>query len=149
MKYGIIWGNSSNSKRIFTLQKKIIRIMAGAKPRNLCRSLFKKLGILPLPCGYIFSLMNSIVNNLELFQTNSAIHSVNTRNKNHLHRPVANFSCFQKGAYYADIKIFNSLPPSLKTISDKKEKFKVALKRYLNTHTFYSVEEFLQFKKDL
>jgi hypothetical protein len=45
-KYGIILGgNSSHSKRIFTLQKKIVRIMAGTKPRNLCRSLFKKLEI--------------------------------------------------------------------------------------------------------
>jgi len=31
IKYGIIlWGNSSNSGRMFTLQKKNIRIMAGA-----------------------------------------------------------------------------------------------------------------------
>jgi hypothetical protein len=60
-------------KKIFTLQKKIIRIMAGAKPRNLCTSLFKTLEILPLPYKYIFSLMNFIINNLELFQTNSTI----------------------------------------------------------------------------
>jgi hypothetical protein len=31
--YGIIfWGNSSNSRKIFTLQKRIIRIMEGAYP---------------------------------------------------------------------------------------------------------------------
>jgi len=49
MKYGIIfWGNSSNSKMTFTLQKKVIRIMAGVKPRNSCRSLFKRSDILPL-----------------------------------------------------------------------------------------------------
>jgi hypothetical protein len=77
----------------------------------------------------IFSLMNFIVNNLEVFQTNSAIHSVNTRNKNHLHRSVAILSCFQKGAHYAGIKVFSSLPPSLKkTILDKEETFKVELK---------------------
>jgi hypothetical protein len=29
---------------------------------------------------------------------------------------------------------------------NKKEEFKVALKRYLNTYSFYSVEEFLMFK---
>jgi hypothetical protein len=134
MKYGIIFGgNSFNSKRIFTLQKKIIRIMDGAKPVNLCSSVFKKVGIVPLPCEYIFSLLNFFVNNLKLFRTNSTTHSVNTRNKNHRHRPVPNLSCFQKGAYYAGIKIFNSLPPSLKTISERNEKFKVALKRYLNT----------------
>jgi hypothetical protein len=69
MKCGIIfWGNLSSSKRIFTLQKKIIRIMAGAKPRNSCRSLFKELEILPLPCEYIFSLMNFIINNPEIFR---------------------------------------------------------------------------------
>jgi hypothetical protein len=68
---------------------------------------------------------------------------------NNLHRPIANLSCFQKSAYCADIKIFNSLPPSLKTVLDKKDKIKVALKRYLNAHSFYSVDEFLQFKKDL
>jgi hypothetical protein len=50
-------------------------------------------------------LMNFIVNNQEHFQTNSAIHNVNTRNKNQLHRPICNLSCFQKSAYYAGIKI--------------------------------------------
>jgi hypothetical protein len=90
--------------------------------------------------------MDLIVNNLELFQTNSTMHSVNTRNKNHLHRPIAILSCFQKNAYYACIKILSILPPSLKTILDKKEKFKAALKRYQKTLTFYSVDEFLQFK---
>jgi len=40
--YGtIFWGNSSNSKKIFTLQKRIIRIMVGAHPRTSCRRLFK------------------------------------------------------------------------------------------------------------
>jgi hypothetical protein len=88
--------------------------------------------------------MNFTVNNLELFQTNSTFHSVTTRNKNHFHRPlIANLSSFQKGAHYAGIRIFNSLPPSLKTILDK-ETFKVASERYLNTCTFYSVDEFLQ-----
>jgi hypothetical protein len=97
-------GNSFNIKRILTLQKKIIRIMAGSKPRNSCRNPFKKLKMLPLPCECIFSLMNFIVNNLERFQTNSTKRSLNTRNINLLHRPVANFSRFQKGVYYASIK---------------------------------------------
>jgi hypothetical protein len=31
---------------------------------------------------------------------------------------------------------------------NKKAQFKVALKRYLNTHSFYSVEKFLTFIND-
>jgi len=38
----IIWGNSTNSGKIYTLQKKTIRIMAGTQPRTSCRSLFKE-----------------------------------------------------------------------------------------------------------
>jgi hypothetical protein len=42
--YGIIWGgNSSNSRKIFTLQKRIIIILVGAHPRTSCRRLFKKI----------------------------------------------------------------------------------------------------------
>jgi len=44
IKCGIIFGgNSSNSGKIFTLQKKIVRIMADAQPRTSFRSLFKQL----------------------------------------------------------------------------------------------------------
>jgi hypothetical protein len=37
--------------------------MVGAHPGTPCRSLFKKLEILPVPCQYIFSLMNFLVDN--------------------------------------------------------------------------------------
>jgi IS1 family transposase len=121
IKYGIIFfGNSHNSKMIFTLLKTTFRIIAGVKSRNSCRNLFMRLEILPLPCKYMFTLMNFVVNNQEHFQTNSATHIVNTRNRNHLHRPSANLSCFQKSAYYAGIKIFNSLPSNLRSLINKK-----------------------------
>jgi hypothetical protein len=149
MKYRtIFWGNFPNSKMIFTLQKRTVRIIAGVKSRNSCRNLFMSLEILPLSCEYIFILMNSVVNNQGLFLTDSAIPSINTRNREHLHRPTANLSYFQKSAYYAGIKIFNSLPPNLRSVMNKRAPYKVALKRYLNTHSFYSVEEFQMLKND-
>jgi hypothetical protein len=67
--------------------------------------------------------------------TNSTIHTVNTMNKNQFHRSIASLSCFQKGAYYASIKIFNSLPSNITALIDKHAQFKVALKRYLITHS--------------
>ena len=97
IKYGIIiWVNSSNRGKIFTSQKKIIRITAGAQPRMSCRSLFKQLKILPVPCQYILPSINLIKNNQEIFQTNSSIHNTNTRNKYNLHRPNANLPCYKK-----------------------------------------------------
>jgi hypothetical protein len=38
MKYGVLfWGNSSDSKKVFTLQKKTVRIMVGVKSQNYLR----------------------------------------------------------------------------------------------------------------
>jgi hypothetical protein len=41
-----------------------------------------------------------------------------------------------------------TLPSNLRCLINKKAQFKVALKRYLNIHCFYSVEEFLMFRND-
>jgi hypothetical protein len=96
----ILWGNSSNSGKILTLQKTIVIIMAAAQPRTSCTSLFKQLEILPVTCQCILSLMSGIVNYHDIFHTNSSIHNNNTRNKHHLHRSNANLSCFQKKKKY-------------------------------------------------
>jgi len=55
---------------------------------------------------------------------------------------IAKLSCFQKSKYYAGIKIFNIVPPSVTNIKNDKTKFKVPLRKYLYTHSFYSVDEF-------
>jgi hypothetical protein len=113
IKYGrIFWSNSPNGGNIFTLQKKFLRIMAGAEPRTSCRSLFKKLEILPVPCQHTLSLMSFIINNQEISQTNSSIDNINTRNKHNLHKPNAKLSCFQRRKFHAGIKMFSSLPPT-------------------------------------
>jgi len=51
-------------------------------------------------------------------------------NECHLHRPNANLSSFQKSAFYADIKTFNSLPRSLTSLRNEKAQFKVTLRRW-------------------
>jgi hypothetical protein len=93
--------------------------------------------------------MNLIISNQEHFPTNSSVCNINTRIKRHLHRPNANLSCFQKSVLYAGIKIFNNIACSLKILKDEKAKFKVALRKYLNTHSFYSVNELFMCRDDL
>jgi hypothetical protein len=49
LTYGIIFGgNSSFSMHIFRIQKRIIRVISGLRPRDSCRDAFKDWGILPL-----------------------------------------------------------------------------------------------------
>jgi hypothetical protein len=127
--YGIIFGKIPTIVRRYSPYR-IIRIIVGAHPRTSCRRLFKKLDILTFPSQYIYSLMSFFIVNQEKFQTNLSVHNINTRNKHHPHRLVANLSCFQKGASNCGIRIFNSLPRSITDLKNEKTQFKVALKSF-------------------
>jgi hypothetical protein len=93
--------------------------------------------------------MNFIINNKEIFQTNSSVHNINIRNKHHLHRPNANLSCLKKNTFCAGFKIFNNLPPSVTILKNGNVKLKAALRKYLNTHSSYSVDKRIMCKYDL
>jgi hypothetical protein len=138
MIYGIIsWGNSSHSQKIFKIQKRAIRIIMGHKSRNSCRNLFKKLEILPIKSQYIFSLILFVVNNRDLFTINSENQSIQTRQM-----PMANLTIYQQGVHYSGVKIFNNLPLEIKNIVGNSKKFKQVFRKFLNTHSFYTLEEF-------
>jgi hypothetical protein len=66
-------------------------------------------------------------------------------NKLPMYRPLpqANLTIYQKGVHYAGIKIFNKLPIEIKNTCNNLKKFKVALRHFLNTHSFYTVDEYL------
>jgi len=67
----------------------------------------------------------------------------------YLHRPIANLSCFQKGATYSGIRIFNNLLQNITSLRNEKPQFKVALKNILRAHSFYSVDEFFACTDDI
>ena len=87
----------------------------------------------------ICSLMSFFVGNQDKFLTNSSVHSINTRNKHHLHRPIANLSCFQKGASYSGIRIFNNLPQNITSLRNEKPQFKVAIIFFFYMHTPFTL----------
>jgi len=81
ISYGLpFWGISPHSKRIFLMQKRIIRIMLGCRRLASCRILFKNLKILPLMSQYIFSIMMFIIKHKHHFTVNSEIHNINLMN---------------------------------------------------------------------
>ena len=93
----------------------------------------------------MFSVPLFVVKNKDLYSTNQEIHKINTGSNINLHLPVCNLTLFQKGPYFSGIKLFNHLPPKIKCLSNEIKLFKPALKRFLNTHSFYSVDEYLKY----
>jgi hypothetical protein len=142
LSYGLIfWGNSTDNNKVFCIQKKIIK-MAGVKSRVSCRKLFRKCNIFPLASEFILCLLSLVVENLDKFQRNTDVHNLNTRRKYDLHMPNMKFTKYQKGVNYTGIKLFNNLPPTIKSLNHDIKVFKPALKDYLLTYSFYSVRDF-------
>jgi hypothetical protein len=138
ISYGIIlWGNSSYSEEIFKIQKRTIRIIMNSRRNASCRQLFKDLNILPIQSQYIYSIVLFVTKNKD-----SQVHKINTRQTFDLYIPTAKLTIYQKGVYYSGIKVYNHLPTAIKDLSDDKNKFKLALKRYLLHNSFYSLEEY-------
>jgi hypothetical protein len=143
MSYGIIfWGSSLHSSIIFRIQKKAISIMEGCGNRVSYRNLFKKLQTLSLTSQCMLSLLMFVIQNKNFFSTNNENHNLDTRQRSYLYLPQANLTIYQKGAY-SGVKIFNNLPLEIKNVAGDQKTIKIALKKFLYTYSFYTMEKYL------
>jgi hypothetical protein len=102
---------------------------------------------IPLYSQYIYSLILYTINNKHLFTTNNEVNNHKTRCNNDLHHPWSNLSKFNKGAYISGVKVFNHLPQYIKAMSNDQKIFKATLKKFLCHHSFYSMEEYYEYKE--
>ena len=76
--------------------------------------------------------------------TNSQIRRITTRQTSDLYctYPQQTWQYTKKVVYYQGIKIYSRLPKTIKDLSGDKNKFKLALQRYLLHNFFYSLKEY-------
>lgn len=141
IRYGIIfWARSTESERIFRLQKRCIRVIFGMRQMETCRTVFKNHGILTLYSMYIYESVIFVINNISEFK--NLEHPYNTRGKNYLIEEKANFTYLQRNVTYSLLAIWNKLPENFKNRTLNAQKS--GLKRFLMKKCYYSVDEFLQ-----
>jgi hypothetical protein len=148
LSYGtIFWGRSPSVKKLFILQKNIVRIITNIGVRESCRETFKNMEIMTYS-QYIFSLILFTVKNKHLFTSNREIHKYKTRNSTTLQLPSVNKTKFYKGPYISRSKAFNHLPQYIKILVNDMKYFKLSLKRFSYHHSFYSIEEYFEYSED-
>jgi hypothetical protein len=54
---------------------------------------------------------------------------------------------YQKGVYHFGVKVFNALPPNIKTEFNNPKKFKGVLQKFLYEKSFYSLDEYFAQQK--
>lgn len=148
LTYGIMfWGNSVDSKKVFILQKKAIRILTNSHSRDSCRKLFKEENILTLTGQYIYKVLSYVADNSIDFQSINNIHSYKTRKSKNLFLPSASLSLFQRGLNFSAIKIFNALPLQYKEhCYTDNTRFKRSIKSFLHAQPFYCIEEYMNYQ---
>lgn len=144
LTYGVIlWGNSSQSIKIFRLQKYAVRILAGAGLRDHCKPLFIKFRIMPLPSAYIYYQVLEIHKNKPLFCTHADIHNYNTRSADTIVPDRFRLTKSQNNSL--NINLYNILPANIK--NSNVFQFKHRVKNYILTQCFYSINEYLNAPK--
>ena len=76
----------------------------------------------------------------------SEIHNINTRINSDFYEPLSHLTIYQKGPFYMGIKVYNSLPPEIKDLSQTIKKFKSSLGEFPHQHSFYTLEEYFNYK---
>lgn len=145
LRYGlIIWGNGGDIHRAFTAQKKCIRAICGVGPFQSCKPLFLKLGILPLPCLYIFEVSKFVKQHSNLFKTATEIYPRNTRNGDRLVVDKQQKTArFRKNCSVMCVNVYNKLPQQFKDLSWRM--FKKSLHEWLLDRRFYKTNDFLEY----
>lgn len=144
LRYGIVmWGNSTDIKRVFVAQKKCIRAICGVPTDESCKPLFGRLGLLPLPSLYIFEMSVFVMQHKFLFLNAYDVRNRAQRNPHRLvYNDVPKSAKYSKSCVIMCVKIFNKLPNELKSLNINM--FKNKLYKWLTENNFYSLQEFLE-----
>ena len=141
ISYGMVfWDSFSYANKVFILQKKIIRIITNTRPGDSCREVFKSLEIMTLYSQYIYSLVLYTIINTYLMQITKFIN---------IKLGITIICTVQYLTYQNSIKelIYQFLTSFLNMTNDHKY-FKSTLKRFIYHHSFYSMNEYYEYKED-
>jgi hypothetical protein len=145
MSYGtVIWGNSTDAKRVFLLQKRALRLVAGVKPRHSCKNLFRSHHIMTHYSLYIFEVLMFVRNNLQMFKRVEVAGKV-IRSTGRLRTVPRRMALSGKNPRVIGPTYYEHLPAKLRN-DPSDEAFKRQLRIFLLENAFYSVNEFMNMK---
>lgn len=147
LRYGLVaWGGTTatNLQRILIIQKRAIRTIKGLGPQDSCREAFKELKILTVISLYILHTILHVTNSPQNRLEDQ--HHYDTRNKHNFILQTHHLSVFEKKPSYKGALFFNTLPDPIKLLSTTN--LKNALKNWLLERSFYTVQEFMDWRRN-
>lgn len=114
LRFGVIfWGCNAEVQRVFTVQKRVLRIVCGMKYLQTCRGVFRRENLMTVGGIFIYESLIFLFKNKEKFDFRIQ-HNYPTRTTD-LAYPIHRLTITEKNPHYNSIRLFNKLPPNLKT----------------------------------
>lgn len=142
LRYGIcFWGMSNLHllNTLFVLQKRAVRYICHARPRDSCKPLFLNQRILTLYSLFILETVCTVYKNRQSFSPRSSHY--NTRQYLNLPLPIPTSALTKKSIIYESIKMYNCLPNEVKMLPTIKQ-FKREIHQILVGKAYYGLDEF-------
>ena len=137
----LVWGRGRDWIRVFTAQKRIVRLIFGLHALDSCRSYFRYKKLLSFPSIFIYKALCFVRINLQRFAVPQ--HEHRTRNKELLLLAQHTSSLFERSPSYCFAKIYNKLPNAIKDLRDLNS-FKRQTKEFLIERAHYSLQEYFE-----
>lgn len=140
--YAILsWGHTTHLSRVFSVQRRVLRVILGLPYRENVREHFRQLGLLTVPSMYIFRCLLFLKSNSGLYGTGETIHEYDTRNKNQLSLNYCRVYRSRNAENYYAPKFFNKLPHDVRELPAGR--YRNRIKQLLVDGAYYSCQEFL------
>lgn len=145
LTYGVeLWARAADWYRVFSMQKRAVRGMAGKPADAPARELFLEFQILPLPCILIYQVAIFTHENLGQFKCRGTNSRYPLRSNKHGDRLVAEqhrLTKSGKSVYSLGPSIYNRLPDTIRNAASTAG-FKSRMKKWLLKKMFYDYSEF-------
>lgn len=138
----LIWGHASQAARVFSLQRRAVRIIFGLGYREDCKRAFISGGILTLPALYIYVNLIHIKLNLGNYTFQSQIHNHHTRCKSDIRGSYRRLRRCQDGPGYWCVHFYNKIPEHIRLMPVTE--YTTWIKKLLLQKAYYSYKEFLK-----
>jgi hypothetical protein len=132
----IFWGNHQDVNKMFILQKRILRWMLGLGYRSSCRTWLKQFEILTVPSLFSYSLAMFVICSSSCFQTSFSVHSIHTRQKNHLPNKWLNLHPYKGALLILPFRYSKNYHWTLLSFNMTKCSSRLHWKKYLLTNVF-------------
>ena len=144
--YGLIaWGSSDGSARIFSIQRRVVRVMTNLCYGSDCREQFKQLGILTLLAMYIYECLKYIHKRRDIYTKHADVHEHNTRGKDSLRVPAVRLTQSLYSGEAMAVRFYNVLPDDFRAMGGVQ--FKLEIKKILMAGALYSSQEYFEYVK--